>query len=78
MSVGMATEKRLRVSFDAESDVVRRAIYIAAAMRDKSHNDILNELVKTHLAEYLALARRAVERDDPPPRRRSAKPAGDD
>lgn len=67
---GMATEKRLRVSFDAENDVVRRAIYIAAAMQDKSHNEVLNDIVKAHLGEYLELARKAIQRDEPPPRRR--------
>lgn len=71
--IGMATEKRLRVSFDAESDVIRRAVYIAAAMQGKSHNEVLNELVKNQLGEYLELARKALAKEEPPPRRRKSE-----
>ena len=67
MSAAMATEKRLRVSFDAETEVIRRAIYVAAAMQGKSHNEVLNDLVKEHLAQYLTLAKKAIEGDEPPP-----------
>lgn len=66
--VGMATEKRLRVSFDADDEVVRRAIYIAAAMQGESHNKVLNDLVRTHLPDAMDLARKAIERDDPTPK----------
>lgn len=73
---GMATEKRLRVSFDAESEVVRRAIYIAAALEGKTHNEILNTLVKAHLSDAVKLAEKAIAKGDPPPRtpRKSADP----
>ena len=70
MTAGMATEKRLRVSFDADDETVRRAIYIAAAMRGKSHNEVMNELVREHLAEYLELARKAIAEESPTPRRK--------
>lgn len=73
MPVAMATDKRLRVSFDAESESLRRAVHIAAAMQGRSHNDILNELIKTHLAEYVTLAERAIAEDDPKPRKRKAE-----
>lgn len=66
-------DKRLRVSFDADDEAIRRAIYIAAAMRGKSHNEILNEIVRESLAEYLTLARRAIERGDAPPRRKKSE-----
>ena len=59
-----------RVSFDADDEVVRRAIYIAAAMTGKSHNDVLNDIVRQCLGEYMALAKRAIERDEPAPRRK--------
>lgn len=69
----MATEKRLRVSFDAEDEVIRRAIYIAAAMRGVSHNEVLNALVRDSLAEYVELAKQAIKRDEPAPRSRKPK-----
>lgn len=62
--------KRLRVSFDADDEVVRRAIYIAAAMNNQTHNEVLNGLVREHLAEFMALAKKAIEREDGPPRRK--------
>ncbi len=61
MSALMATEKRLRVSFDAKTETIRRAIYIAAAMKGMSHNDILNELIEEHFAEYIRLAAKAID-----------------
>ena len=72
----MATDKRLRLSFDADDEVIRRAVYIAAAMKGESHNAILNELIRTHLAEYMALAKKAVEREESVPR--SKKPRSED
>ncbi len=72
----MATEKRLRVSFDAKDEVVRRAIYIAAAMKGVSHNDIINELVEEHLKGAMTLARQAIADDEPTPRAKR-KPAGE-
>jgi hypothetical protein len=70
MTADMATEKRLRVSFDAESEEVRRAIRIAAAMTGQDADDILNGLVKTHLAKYVELARQAIAEDEPAPRKK--------
>lgn len=64
----MATEKRLRVSFDAEDEVLRRAIYISAALQGKSHNEVINEILRANLGESLALAKKAIERDEPAPR----------
>lgn len=66
----MATEKRLRVSFDAEDEALRRAVYIAAAMRGVTHNKVLNDLIREHLPEYVELAKRAVKGDEPVPRRK--------
>jgi hypothetical protein len=68
MSSGMATEKRLRLSFDADDEAIRRAVYIAAAMQGRTHNEILNDLIREHLAEYVALARKAISRGEPSPR----------
>jgi hypothetical protein len=70
MTAAMATEKRLRLSFDAKSEVLRRAVYIAAAMQGKSHNDVLNEIIEVHLAKYISLAERALAEEEPRPRRK--------
>lgn len=75
MPLAMATEKRLRVSFDAESEVVRRAIYIAAAAKGKTHNELLNELIKDNLGQYMEFAKKEIEEDSPKPKKRKA---GDD
>lgn len=65
--------KRLRVSFDADDEVMRRAIYIAAAMKGVSHNELINTLIRLHLPDAVALAKKAVEGgDDPPPRRKAS------
>lgn len=71
--VAMATEKRLRVSFDADTEEVRRAVYIAAAMKGVSHNKVLNDLIREHLPEYIALAKQAIQDDEPTPRRRKPR-----
>lgn len=69
----MATNKRLRLSFDASSEVVRRAVYVAAAMQGKTHSDVLNELIETHLARYLEMARQEIADDTPRPAARRRK-----
>lgn len=60
-------DKRLRLSFDARSEVLRRAVYIAAAMTDRTHSDVLSDLIEAHLAKYVVLAERAIAEDDPRP-----------
>lgn len=55
---------RLRVSFDADSEAVRRAIYIAAAMKGMTHNEVLCWLIRTGLSEYLDLAVRAIAEEE--------------
>ena len=52
--------KRPRITFDPDSDVERRAVYIAAAMLDMSHNELLNKMVREHLAEYCVMAKKAI------------------
>jgi hypothetical protein len=66
----MAKEKRLRVSFDAKNEIIRRAVYIAAAMKGKSHNDVLNDLIEEHLANFIELAKKAIDEEDPVPKRK--------
>lgn len=56
----LATEKRLRVSFDAEEESLRRAVHIKAAMSGKTHNDVLNELIREHLAAEVEMAKQAI------------------
>jgi hypothetical protein len=64
MSAVMATEQRFRVSFDAESEEIRRAVHVAASLRGISHSDVLNELIKTHLAKYVEMAKQELAEDD--------------
>lgn len=59
-----AEKNRLRVSFDADSEAIRRAIYIAAAMKGLTHNEVVCNLVRTGLAEYVALAERAIAEEE--------------
>lgn len=66
------TEKRLRVSFDATDEVLRRAIYIAAAMQGRSHNDVINGILRDGLGEYLGLARKALDLDEPTPKKKKS------
>ncbi len=56
-----------RLSFDADSEPTRRAVYLAAASRGVSHGELLNDLVRQYLGEYLVLARKAIEDEEPPP-----------
>jgi hypothetical protein len=69
MTATMA-DKRLRLSFDARTEVNRRAVHVAASLQGVSHNDILNDLIERHLGKYIALAQKELEDGDPPPRKR--------
>ena len=64
MPVAMATDKRLRVSFDADSEAIRRAIHVAASLQGRSHNEVLNDLVKEHLAKYVTLAEAEIREEE--------------
>lgn len=68
--LAVMSEKRLRISFDADDEIIRRALYIAAAMQGKSHNEVLNALLREHLSQYIALARKAIAEGEPAPRHR--------
>ena len=63
MSSCMATDKRLRLSFDADEEATRRAVYIAAGAKGKTHSEILCGLIKTHLAPYVQLAKKELARE---------------
>ncbi len=70
MTAVMATDKRLRMSFDARSEVNRRAVHVAASLQGVSHNDILNDLIERYLGKYIELARKEIDGDLPTPRKR--------
>jgi hypothetical protein len=71
MTATMA-DKRLRLSFDARTEVNRRAVHVAASLQGVSHNDILNDLIERHLGKYIALAQKELEDGDSPPRKRKS------
>ncbi len=73
MSACMATDKRLRVSFDARSEAFRRAVHTAASLQGVSHNDILNDLIEKHLGKYISLAQKEIDEGIAAPRKRREK-----
>jgi hypothetical protein len=69
----MSDKQRLRISFDADTNLERRTLAIAAVMRGTSVKDVLNGLIRTGLPEFLEQARANPEAGIV--KRRGRKPA---
>jgi hypothetical protein len=57
-------EKRIRLHVDTEESL-RRAVYIRAGIRGIEASEVINELIREHLAAEVSMAEKAIAEDQP-------------
>lgn len=66
--------KRARITVDT-GEALRRAVYIRAGIRGIEASEVINELIREHLAAEVAMAEKALAEEHPAEPSRSKKPA---